>query len=108
VPSHEVAKMLKESARVLASTGIFVGSFAQGKVTEKAQIIYPKTAWYSIDTIKAAVKAAGLAYVPLHLKERHPAVRWFMAVHPGHKPTVLGDSVAGMVNRYWYWEKHVR
>jgi SAM-dependent methyltransferase len=106
VSSNEVAKMIKESARVLAPRGIFVGSFAKGTVRKREKLVYPATAWYHVDVIKQAIKAAGLAYAPLHFKERHPAVRWFMAVHPKYKPTVLGDSIAGMINRYWYWESH--
>lgn len=108
VSSDEVAKMIAESAKVLAPKGIFVASYARGKVRKKEELIYPATAWYHTDVIKKAVKAAGLAYVPLHFKERHPAVRWFMAVHPKYKPTVLGDSIAGLINRYWYWESHAK
>jgi SAM-dependent methyltransferase len=106
IPTHEIAKMLKESARVLAPKGIFAATFAQGKITKKSAITYPETAWYHVNIIKKMVENAGLVYIPLHLKERHPVVRWFLAVHPGHKLTILGDSIAGMINRYWYWENH--
>ena len=106
LPSHEIAKMLKESARALALGGVFAANFTQVDSTEKSDIVYPDAAWYTQAAIKAAVKAAGLAYVPLHIEERRPRVKWFLAVHLGQKPTVLDDSIAGMINKYWYWERY--
>jgi hypothetical protein len=98
-------ELIKAAADSLAPTGILVASYVAGKVKHKATATYPEAVWHASATIKAATKVAGLAYIPLRIAERHPAVTWFLGVRPKHKPKILaGDSVAGMLNRYWQWE----
>lgn len=101
----DMRELIKAAADSLAPTGILVASYVAGKVKHKAEATYPEAVWHASATVRAAVKAAGLAYIPLRIAERHPAVTWFLGVYSKHKPTILeGDSVAGMLNRYWQWE----
>lgn len=104
ITDAQMERLFNAAAGVLKKDGLFIGNYVTGKDSNKQQITYPQTTTRSQHTVQMAALGAGLKFVPLPIRARHPDGQWFvLAVRMDSLPKL---KYIASLDHYWRGEPY--